>query len=138
MTSLPISGEKIVPIPQERYIASHPLIADVLMFGRAKPQAGILVDPIPEYAIDPKDEAAVAKFIDQILYVQLLTCIAFTYCTIRPYIEQANEDAPTFARIFREMVLLTDPAKPPLPRATKGNIVRKHALEMYADAIEHL
>ncbi|KAF7798255.1 hypothetical protein EIP86_009472 [Pleurotus ostreatoroseus] len=116
------SGEKIVPIPQERYIASHPLIADVVMFGRAKPQAGILVDPIPEYAIDPKDEAGVAKFIDQIW----------------PYIEQANEDAPTFARIFREMVLFTDPAKPPLPRATKGNIVRKHALEMYADAIEHL
>ncbi len=58
-------GEKIVPIPQERYIASHPLVTDAVMFGRAKPQAGILIDPIPEYAINPKDEAAVAKFIDE-------------------------------------------------------------------------
>lgn len=55
----------------------------------------------------------------------------------RPYIEQANEDAPTFARIFKEMVLITDPAKP-LPRAAKGNIVRKYALDLYADAIERL
>ncbi|THG96855.1 hypothetical protein EW026_g5054 [Hermanssonia centrifuga] len=53
------------------------------------------------------------------------------------YIDQANQKAPTFARIFREMVLICDPAKP-LPRAAKGNVVRKHALELYAHAIEHL
>lgn len=59
-------GEKIVPIPQERYIASHPLVTDAVMFGRAKPQAGILIDPVPEHAIDPKDETAVTKFKDEI------------------------------------------------------------------------
>ncbi|KAJ3557049.1 hypothetical protein NM688_g1689 [Phlebia brevispora] len=118
---LPIAGEKVVPIPQERYIASHPLIADVVMFGRGKSQVGILIDPVPEHAVSPGNKEEASKFIDEIW----------------AYIEQANTEAPTFARIFKEMVVLTDPAKP-LPRATKGNIVRNPALKLYAEEIEQL
>ena len=54
---------------------------------------------------------------------------------VRPYVQEANELAPTFARIFREMVILTESDKP-LPRAAKGNVIRKVALDAYADAIE--
>lgn len=62
-------GEKIVPIPQERHIASHPLVADAIMFGRAKPHAGVLIDPSPQHAVDPNDKVAVSKYIDEIWFV---------------------------------------------------------------------
>ena len=60
-----LSGEKIVPIAQERYIASHPLVWDALMFGRAKPHAGVLIDPVPG-SVDVNDAAATSNYIDQI------------------------------------------------------------------------
>lgn len=55
----------------------------------------------------------------------------------RSYVEQANQEAPAFGRIFREMIVVTDPARP-LPRAAKGNAIRNPSLELYADAIECL
>ncbi|KAF7798286.1 hypothetical protein EIP86_009505 [Pleurotus ostreatoroseus] len=113
--------EKIVPIPQERHIASHPLVADAVMFGRAKLQAGVLVDPAPQHLVDPNDMVAVSKYIDEIW----------------PCIEQANAGAPAFARIFREMVILTEASRP-LPRAAKGNVVRKLALDLYAEKFKNL
>ncbi|KAF7798250.1 hypothetical protein EIP86_009467 [Pleurotus ostreatoroseus] len=114
------SGEKIVPIAQERYIASHPLVGDALMFGRAKPHAGVLIDPVPE-SVDVSDATATSRYIDQIW----------------PYVEQANEEAPAFARIFRDMIILTDPSRP-LPRTAKGTFRRKPSLDLYADDIEKL
>lgn len=55
----------------------------------------------------------------------------------RPVIEEANRVAPAFARIFKEMIIVTDPARP-LPRAAKGTVVRPQALEAYAEEIENL
>ena len=54
-----------------------------------------------------------------------------------PYVEQANEEAPAFARIFRDMIILTDPSRP-LPRTAKGTFRRKPSLDLYADDIEKL
>ena len=45
---------------------SHPWVSDVVMFGRARPQAGMLIDPAPSQAVDPSDEAAVAEYIDAV------------------------------------------------------------------------
>ena len=45
--------------------------------------------------------------------------------------------APGFAKVFKEMIIVTDPAKP-LPRAGKGTVIRKQALALYADEIEQL
>ena len=45
--------------------------------------------------------------------------------------------APAFSRIFKEMILVTDPARP-FPRAAKGTILRKQALELYEDEIKKL
>lgn len=55
----------------------------------------------------------------------------------RPIVDQANSNAPTFARVFKEMILVTDPAKP-LPRAAKSTIIRKQSYALYADEIENL
>ena len=62
-----------MPIPQERHLASHPLVADAVMFGRAKLQAGVLVDPAPQHLVDPNDMVAVSKYIDEIWYAALST-----------------------------------------------------------------
>ena len=55
----------------------------------------------------------------------------------RPVIEEANRVAPAYARIFKEMIIVTGPAKP-LPRAAKGTVVRPQALDAYAHEIDNL
>ena len=55
-------GEKIVPIQQEGHIGANPKIKGVMMFGRGKEQAGILIELHDEYAFDPSDENALVEF----------------------------------------------------------------------------
>lgn len=57
--------------------------------------------------------------------------------TNRPVIAEANALAPTFAKIYKETILVSDPAKP-FPRAPKGTVIRKAALALYTDAVENL
>ena len=57
--------------------------------------------------------------------------------TSRPVVAEANALAPTFAKIYKEMILVADPKKP-FPRAPKGTVVRKQALALYTDAVENL
>ena len=51
--------------------------------------------------------------------------------------EEANAEAPAFARIFKETIIVTDPFKP-LPRVAKGTINRKQALAYYSEEINKL
>ncbi|KAJ3543082.1 hypothetical protein NM688_g5900 [Phlebia brevispora] len=115
------TGEKIVPLQQEEHITINPMVMGALMFGREREQAGILIEPHPKYAVDPDDEAALAEFRNKIW----------------PSVEAANRPAPAFARIFKEMILVTKPDKP-LPRAGKGTVIRKQAIALYADEIDKL
>lgn len=55
----------------------------------------------------------------------------------RPLVEEANHLGPAFARVFKETILVSYPDKP-LPRAGKGTVQRKLALDLYADEIEKL
>lgn len=55
----------------------------------------------------------------------------------RPHVEEANKLAPTFARIFKELIILTDQAKP-LARAPKGTVVRKMVMAAYSDEVDRL
>ncbi|EKM50221.1 uncharacterized protein PHACADRAFT_153694 [Phanerochaete carnosa HHB-10118-sp] len=115
------SGEKVVPIPQEGLIASSPMVHGAVMFGRARNQCGVLVEPSEGHAIDTNDAVALSVFRNMIW----------------PVVEEANRAAPAFAKIFKEMVIITDPARP-LPRAAKGTIVRKQALAVYEREINNL
>ncbi|KAG6852049.1 nonribosomal peptide synthetase, partial [Blastosporella zonata] len=56
---------------------------------------------------------------------------------LRSVIEEANKVAPTFSRIFKEMILITSRDKP-LPRTGKGTVMRKMALKAYNEEIEGL
>ncbi|KAF4617234.1 hypothetical protein D9613_005789 [Agrocybe pediades] len=115
------SGEKTVPAPMEDLILSSPYLIGAIMFGRNHDQAGILVEPKPSFAVDTEDEKQVAEFRN----------------LIWPVIEEANEIAPSFSRIFKEMILITHKNKP-LPRAGKGTVMRKAALLEYEAEIEAL
>ncbi|KAJ7165465.1 putative aminoadipate reductase [Mycena crocata] len=113
------SAEKTVPAPMEGVVMSSPLVAGTVMFGRDRDQAGILIEPaVP---IDVKDEARVAELRNKLW----------------PIIEEANAIAPPFSRIFKEMILFTSPDKL-LPRAGKGTVLRKAALDVYAAEIDAL
>ena len=55
----------------------------------------------------------------------------------RPAVEEANKGAPTFARIFKEMILVTAEDKP-LPRVAKGTVAKKAAVKLYDGEIDAL
>ena len=66
------TGEKTNPGPLETIIANHPLVRACVMFGRAKFQTGIVIEPAPERKFDPKDEAKLAEFRNEIWLVHHL------------------------------------------------------------------
>ncbi|TCD65176.1 putative NRPS-like protein biosynthetic cluster [Steccherinum ochraceum] len=115
------TGEKVVPLPQEGLLASTPMVAGVVMFGRERNQPGVLIEPAAPYGIPPGDVAALVKFRDAIWHS----------------VEEANKLAPSFARIFKEMIIVTDPSKP-MPRAGKGTVQRKQTLKVYAKEVDQL
>lgn len=53
----------------------------------------------------------------------------------RPSIEAANRSSYTFARIFKEAIIFTEPSRP-LPRTPKGTIQRAKAAAMYSEEVE--
>lgn len=91
------------------------------MFGRERDQAGVLVEFKASYAIDVTDEQQVAQARN----------------LIWPVIEKANKVCPAFSRIFKELVLISAKDKP-LPRAGKGTVMRKAALNLYQQEIDEM
>ncbi|KAG6810396.1 putative NRPS-like protein biosynthetic cluster [Tricholoma furcatifolium] len=115
------SGEKTVPAPMEDIVMSSPYVMGTIIFGQAHDQPGILIEPKAEYAINVEDQTQLAELRNKLWSV----------------VEEANKVAPTFSRIFKEMILITSREKP-LPRTGKGTVMRKMALKAYNDEIEGL
>jgi long-subunit acyl-CoA synthetase (AMP-forming) len=115
------NGEKIVPGPTEGTLLAYPSVRGVVMFGRERSQAGLLVEPAEHRAFDPTNETALVAFRNEIW----------------PAVEEANRTAPAFGRVFKEMILVTKPEKP-LPRVGKGSVSRKGALLCYDEEIHAL
>lgn len=55
----------------------------------------------------------------------------------RPVVDEANRKAPAFARIFKEMIIVTDP-KRPFPRAPKGTVLKKQLMTLYEETLDQL
>ncbi|KIK64035.1 hypothetical protein GYMLUDRAFT_195812 [Collybiopsis luxurians FD-317 M1] len=115
------SGEKTVPMPIENVVMTSPLVQGVVMFGRQRDQAGILIEPSPGNKINVEDDSEVSRFRNQIW----------------PVIDEANRLAPSYSRIYKEMILIT-PSNKPLPRAPKGTILRKAAYQVYEKEIDQI
>ncbi|KAJ7041394.1 acetyl-CoA synthetase-like protein [Mycena alexandri] len=115
------NGEKTVPGPMENIMMASPLIKGAVMFGRERNQVGVLVEPNTQHTLDPADGQQLANFRN----------------LIWPVVEEANETAPAFARIYKEMILVTD-AERPMIRTPKKTIVKKATVALYQKDIEDL
>ncbi|KNZ78390.1 L-aminoadipate-semialdehyde dehydrogenase [Termitomyces sp. J132] len=112
------SGEKTIPGPMEVIIMSNSLVQAAIIFGRERDRTGVLIELRTGSNFDIVDPRELARLRNQIW----------------PSIEEANGGAPTFSRIFKEMILFTSSEKP-LPRTGKGTVMRQAALESYAAEI---
>ncbi|KAJ7039814.1 hypothetical protein C8F04DRAFT_996222 [Mycena alexandri] len=106
------NGEKTNPGPLEEILVQNSLIKAAIFFGRLKPHAGVLVTP-SENAVN------LELFRD----------------AIWPTVEQANKFAPAHSRLFKNMIILSDPSKP-FQVTAKGTLRRNAILEDYAQEIE--
>ncbi|KAF4585088.1 putative PKS/NRPS-like protein biosynthetic cluster [Pleurotus pulmonarius] len=124
------------PVPIETLINRSPAVHCGLVFGRGRFQAGILIEPHPNYAFDPEDLDQLYSFRDAI------------WSTV----EEANGIAPSHSRIFKEvcmaevisntqdlqglkMILVSSPAKP-FAFTAKGTPRRHIILAEYANEID--
>ncbi|KAJ7236069.1 hypothetical protein B0H12DRAFT_1256772 [Mycena haematopus] len=115
------NGEKTVPGPMEDVMMASPFIKGAVMFGRERNQVGVLIEPNHHYELDPSDEQQLVKYRN----------------LIWPVVEEANKNAPAFARIYKEMILVTQPAKP-MVRAPKGTVIKNPTIVLYKQEIEDL
>ncbi|KAJ7247862.1 hypothetical protein B0H12DRAFT_1124293 [Mycena haematopus] len=106
------NGEKTNPGPIEQIIAQNPLVKAAIMFGRAKPHAGVLVIP--------SDEVTNRESLRDAIW---------------PTVEQANKFAPSHSRLFKDMIILSNPSKP-FHITSKGTPRRHAILEDYTQEIE--
>jgi len=90
-----------------------PHIRAAVMFGQGKFNAGVIVDPAPEFQFDCHDRQKFAEFRNLIWYVALGSNRGrgITDCFSRDSISKANECAPQHSRIFKEVCL-----RPTAPR----------------------
>ncbi|KAJ6484095.1 hypothetical protein C8R45DRAFT_1214951 [Mycena sanguinolenta] len=106
------NGEKTNPGPIEHILAQDPLVQSAIMFGRARPHAGVLVVP-SDKSLD------IQSFRD----------------AIWPTVEQANNFAPSHSRLFKEMIIFFSPAKL-FHTNSKGTPQRYAILQDHAQEIE--
>ncbi|KZT73191.1 acetyl-CoA synthetase-like protein [Daedalea quercina L-15889] len=115
------TGEKTNPGPLEAMMNQDPHVSSGVMFGRGRFQAGIIVDPKPQYAFDPSDETKLAEFRNKIW----------------PTIEKMNAYAPQHSRLFKEMIMVSKPSKPFL-YTPKHTVRRAAVVNLYEEDINLL
>ncbi|KAH9077806.1 acetyl-CoA synthetase-like protein [Lactarius deliciosus] len=115
------TGEKTNPGPLEGILAQDPHIQSSVMFGRGRFQNGVLVDPKPQFAFDPKDEVKLEQF-RQLIW---------------PTIERLNAFAPQHSRLFKEMIIVASPSKP-FAYTAKMTARRQAILKDYDDEVNAL
>ncbi|KAG5729986.1 Linear gramicidin synthase subunit D [Termitomyces sp. T112] len=111
------TGEKTNPVPMETIINRHPCVANCLIFGRGRFQAGLLVEPVEPF--ETSDLEYLADFRN----------------LIWPSVEEANRLAPSHSRIFKEMILVATPSKP-FQYTPKGTPRRHVILDSYEEEID--
>ncbi|KAH8114663.1 acetyl-CoA synthetase-like protein [Phellopilus nigrolimitatus] len=104
------TGEKTNPGPLENILNQDPHVLSSVMFGRGRFNAGVIVDPKPEFKFDPNDTKALSEFRQKIW----------------PTVEQMNEYAPQHSRLFKEMIIVSSPEKP--FAYTAKNTARRQAI----------
>ncbi|EKM51198.1 uncharacterized protein PHACADRAFT_103930 [Phanerochaete carnosa HHB-10118-sp] len=117
------TGEKTNPAPLGEYPMLHqdPHIQSAVIFGRGKFNPGVLIDPKLQYKFDVNDEEKLAEFRN----------------AIWPTVEKVNDFAPQHSRLFKEMIIVSSPAKP-FTYTAKGTPRRPAIINEYQPEIEAL
>ncbi|KLO12645.1 acetyl-CoA synthetase-like protein [Schizopora paradoxa] len=115
------TGEKTNPGPLETILNQDPHIQSVVIFGRGRFYAGVVVDPKPELRFDPMDGNARVTFRNKIW----------------PSVERMNNFAPQHSRIFKEMILVSKPSKP-FTYTAKNTARRQAIINTYDTEINEL
>jgi thioester reductase-like protein len=111
------NGEKFNPVLTEKLLESHPWVKGAVIVGQGKFQAGLLIEP--EWnQVGTQDPSALVD-------------------VIWPLVEQANQEAPTHARIYQSKIAVASQQKP-FKRAAKGSIIRLQTVALFKDEIEAL
>lgn len=110
------TGEKVNPTAFENALNSHPLIRSALLNGHGRFHSALLLEPWT-----PVRQDDVGNFID----------------AVWPTVQSQNKSLPAFARLSRDMLLLTVEDRP-LPRADKGTVQKSLALSLYQRELEIL
>ncbi|KAF8161947.1 hypothetical protein K438DRAFT_1909851 [Mycena galopus ATCC 62051] len=106
------------PGPLENLLNQDPHVLTSVMFGRGRFQAGVIVDPKPEFKFDPADSVKLAEFRNKIW----------------PTVEKMNDFAPQHSRLFKEMILVAKPNKP-FTYTAKMTARRQAVIADYEDEI---
>ncbi|KAI0189651.1 hypothetical protein F4808DRAFT_34080 [Astrocystis sublimbata] len=113
------NGLKMDPTNLENALGAHPDVMGVLAAGSHRFQLCLLIELKPN-SIPQSDEQR-RNMLEKLW----------------PKIEVANNTAPKFGRVPKELVMFTSPDKP-FSRASKGTIQRRLSVDAYADEIEDL
>ncbi|KZT61198.1 acetyl-CoA synthetase-like protein [Calocera cornea HHB12733] len=114
------NGEKTNPGPIGDIISGDPNVQACMMFGRARTQVGIAIEPAEHIKVTTEDELAAFRNL------------------IWPKVEKANAFAPQHSRIFKEFILVIDPKKKRFIRTPKGTLSRNSSLQQLSEEIEQL
>ncbi|KAK3307162.1 uncharacterized protein B0T15DRAFT_553631 [Chaetomium strumarium] len=112
------NGEKLNPADIEHIVMDHPGVKGALVVGSNRFQPALIVEPARHPGSDEGEEEAKA-FLD----------------SVWPYVVKANKQTVAHGQIGRQLVALSNPAKP-FPRAPKGTIQRAATIKLYADEID--
>ncbi|PVI00997.1 acetyl-CoA synthetase-like protein [Periconia macrospinosa] len=115
-----LNGEKTNPVPMEQHILARNVdVAAVLVVGTRRFQGSLLIEPAAKLVhLSESERGALIQ-------------------KVWPSVEEANQVAPTHARIEKTMILLTSPEKPVI-RAGKGTIQRQASISQYEEELEAL
>lgn len=111
------NGEKLNPITIEEIVGDHPALKGAMVVGSQRFQAGLIVEPHTY----PETEEAKQALLE----------------SVWPLVEQANEETVQHGRISRDLLVLSNPAKPFL-RAGKGTVQRALTVKMYEEDINKM
>lgn len=110
--SLSLSGDRLADCQAETILLRDQRIKHIVVFGKGKPQNGVLVDPAP-------GTQGPRSFIDEIW----------------PTIVAMNKEVPMHSRLVRELVLVANPGRP-FALTDKGTVRGKITLALYEKEIE--
>ncbi|CDW97821.1 hypothetical protein, partial [Sporisorium scitamineum] len=120
------NGEKTNPVPMELAIRASPYVADCLVFGAGRSQAGVLIIPSDVAVQQARNQASS----DEARREQINRLVWSA-------VEAGNKEAPSHSQIVPELVKLL-PGGSKFPSADKGSVIRAKAVKAFEREIDQV